>query len=68
MLDRTFCSVEEILDKCKTCLRNDKHRIDAVANSDRNSVSMSVAKPIKRGSEELCDMYLTRKNNEKSND
>lgn len=60
MLDRAYCSAEEILEKCRTCLRNDKHRLKAVEVSDRNYTIMTVAKPIRRGSEEMCDMFLTR--------
>ncbi len=60
MLDRTYCSVEEILEVCKSCLRNDKHRIDAVNASDLKAVSMSRAKPVRRGSEEFCDMLLKK--------
>ena len=58
MLDRAYCSVNEVLSKCKSCLRNDKYRLKAAANAARG-VYMVHATPKKVGSSESCDMYLT---------
>jgi len=58
-MNRAYCSADEILDICKICLRNDKRRLEAIEASDRNNTCMVKARPIKRGSNEECDMFLT---------
>ena len=59
-MDRTYCSSDEILTMCSSCIRNDKQRIKAVNSSDRNSVSMTKARPHTMGGKEYCGMYITR--------
>ncbi len=59
-MDKAYCSNNETLKLCDTCLRNDMHRIEATVKGKK--VHLVVAKPKGKNESERCDMYLTTLN------